>query len=323
MDGGRTTQDGTRGGPGSDGGIAVEVRALTKRYGARVAVDGLSFTVRPGLVTGFLGPNGAGKSTTMRMILGLDAPTAGTATIGGVPMRALRAPIRTVGSLLDARAVHPRRSAFDHLLALAQAGGVGAQRVTAVLERVGLADAAHRPAGDFSLGMGQRLGIATALLGDPAVVILDEPINGLDPEGIRWVRTLMRDLAAEGRTVLFSSHLMSEMEVTADHLVVVGQGRLLADAPLHAFVQEHTRRRVVVRSASRARLRSLLRAEGHETTDIGDDGLAVAEVEPRRVGELAAREGLVLDELATARDSLEDVFLRLTRPGADAEAVAA
>jgi ABC-2 type transport system ATP-binding protein len=323
MDDARTAANGPRRWSDPGGSVAVEVRGLTKRYGDRVAVETLSFTVRPGLVTGFLGPNGAGKSTTLRMILGLDAPTAGTATIAGAPMRALRTPMRTVGSLLDARAVHPRRSAFDHLLALAQAGGVGAERVSSVLDRVGLAEAAHRPAGDFSLGMGQRLGIATALLGDPAVLIFDEPINGLDPEGIRWVRTLMRDLAAEGRTVLFSSHLMSEMELTADHLVVIGQGRLLADAPLQAFVREHTRRRVIVRSADRARLRSLLRADGHETTDLGHDGLTVGRVEARRVGELAAREGLVLDELTTARDSLEDVFLRLTRPGAGRGAVAA
>ena len=298
-------------------GATLVAEGLTKRYAHHTAVDGLSFAVRPGVVTGFLGPNGAGKSTTMRTFLGLDAPTAGTATFDGLPMQALRQPMRTVGCLLDARAVHPRRSAYHHLLACAQAGGLGEGRVHAVLERVGLSGVARRPAGDFSLGMGQRLGIATALLGDPSVLIFDEPINGLDPEGIRWVRTLMRELAAEGRTVLFSSHLMSEMELTADHLLVIGRGRLLADAPLDEFVRTHTRRRTLVRAADRDRLRALLQAQGLRPRDTDDDGLTVPDVPPRRIGELAARDGLVLDELTTVRDSLEDVFLRITHDAAE------
>src|SRR6478736_4577398 len=228
--------------------VTLQAHALRKRYGHLTAVDGLSFAVRPGVVTGFLGPNGAGKSTTLRMFLGLDRPTGGAATVGGLPLAETPHPMRVVGAMLDARAVHPRRTARDHLAAVARAGRVGRDRVDEVLELVGLGPAARRRAGDFSLGMKQRLGIATALVGDPGIVIFDEPLNGLDPEGIRWARRLMRDLAAEGRTVLFSSHLMGEMELTADHLVVVHRGRLLADQPLTDFIAEHTSAHVRART---------------------------------------------------------------------------
>ncbi|WP_433420522.1 ABC transporter ATP-binding protein [Microtetraspora malaysiensis] len=216
----------------------IEVRDLVKRYGSTVAVDGLSFQVRPGQVTGFLGPNGAGKSTTMRVVLGLDAPTSGEGLIGGRRYAATRRPLHQVGALLDASAVHPGRSAYDHLLALARTNGIGPRRVAALVELVGLAGVARKRAGTFSLGMKQRLGIAAALLGDPAVLMLDEPVNGLDPEGVRWIRELMRSLAAEGRTVLLSSHLMSEMALTADHLVIIGRGRLIADCPLRELVSD-------------------------------------------------------------------------------------
>jgi ABC-2 type transport system ATP-binding protein len=248
----------------------------------------------------------------MRMILGLDTPTSGAATIDGLPIARLRHPMRTIGALLDARAIHPRRTAADHLLAVAQAGGLGRRRVDEVLDRVGLTAAARRPAGDFSLGMSQRLGIATALLGDPSVLIFDEPLNGLDPEGIRWARTLIRELAAEGRTVLFSSHLMSEMELTADHLLVIGRGRLLADTSLADFVRANTTLRTLVRSGSRDRLRAELVAEGRSATDADTDGLIVADATPEEVGAAAARHGIPLRELSTVRDSLEDVFLRMT-----------
>jgi ABC-2 type transport system ATP-binding protein len=218
------------------GGVDVKARGLSKRYGTKLAVDELSFTARPGVVTGFLGPNGAGKSTTMRMLFGLCRPTAGTITIGGRRLADLDDPARTIGALLDARAVHPQRTAADHLLAFAQAAGLDRSRVGEVLDLVGLTSAARRRAGEFSLGMQQRLGIATALLGDPGVLVLDEPLNGLDPEGIRWMRTLMRDLARQGRTILFSSHLMSELELTADDIIVVGRGRLIAETTLEEFV---------------------------------------------------------------------------------------
>jgi len=214
----------------------IEAHGLTKRYGDKTAVDGLTFTVRPGVVTGFLGPNGAGKSTTMRLILGLDAPTSGSVTVNGKPYQQHAAPLREVGALLDARSVHPGRSAYHHLLALAQTCGIRRSRVDEVIDAVGLGEVARRRAGGFSLGMGQRLGIAAALLGDPATVILDEPVNGLDTEGIRWIRSLLRGLAAEGRTVFVSSHLMSEMALTAQHLIVIGRGRLIADTGMEEFV---------------------------------------------------------------------------------------
>jgi len=238
----------------------IEVQGLTKRYGDKVAVDDLSFTVQPGRVTGFLGPNGAGKSTTMRLILGLDAPTRGSATVNGKPYRQQVAPLHEVGALLEARSVHPGRSAYHHLLAIAQTGGIGRRRVDEVVDLVGLREVVRRRAGRFSLGMGQRLGIATALLGDPRTVLLDEPLNGLDTEGIRWVRSLLRDLATEGRTVFVSSHLMNEMALTAQHLIVIGRGRLLADTGVADFVARAGSGVVRVRStdpdALAARLRS-------------------------------------------------------------------
>ncbi len=296
---------------------AVQTHGLTKRYGKRTVVDELTVTVQPGIVTGFLGPNGAGKSTTMRMILGLDKPTSGAATINGLPIARLAHPMRTIGALLDARAVHPRRTAEAHLLSVAQAGGLGRHRVDEVLDRVGLSSAARRPAGDFSLGMSQRLGIATALLGDPSVLIFDEPLNGLDPEGIRWARTLLRELAAEGRTVLFSSHLMSEMELTADHLLVIGQGRLLADSSLPDFIRAHTTQRVLVRSTARDELRSRLLAEGFSVEDDDTAGLVVLNAAAGQVGAIAVQYGIPLLELGLVRDSLEDVFLHMTRDATD------
>jgi ABC-2 type transport system ATP-binding protein len=297
--------------------MAVEAQALTKRYGSRVVVDGLSFTARPGVVTGFLGPNGSGKSTTLRMLLGLARPTAGSITIGGSLIGALDNPARTIGSLLDARSVHPQRTASNHLLAHARAAGLGHARVEQVLEMVGLSDAASRRAGEFSLGMNQRLGIATALLGDPPVLVLDEPLNGLDPEGIRWVRNLMRDLAGEGRTILFSSHLMSEMELTADALVVIGQGRLIAEAPLDEFVRTHTSPAVTVRTTESARLVGALARAGMTVVEAPDGALRIDGAQPAAVGLVAAAEGIALEELSRRRESLEDVFLRLTHDTAD------
>jgi len=301
------------------GTAGIQVRNLTKRYSGKAAVDDLSFTALPGAVTGFLGPNGAGKSTTLRMLLGLVRPTNGTISIDGRSIVDLDEPARTVGALLDARAVHPRRTAFDHLLAVAQAAGLGSERVAQVLDLVGLADAAGRRAGEFSLGMNQRLGIAMALLGDPRVLVFDEPLNGLDPEGIRWARTLMRDLAADGRTVLFSSHLMSEMELTADHLVVIGRGRLIADSTLAEFVQANTTRAVVVGSAAIDDLARALDGAGVAYEVTTGRTLLVTEVDPAMVGKIAAAEGIALDELTVVRDSLEDVFLRLTHDATEYE----
>ncbi len=303
-------------------GVGIHAQGLTKRYGAQVAVDDLSFAARPGVVTGFLGPNGAGKSTTIRMLLGLARPTQGTITIGGRHIGDLPDAARTVGALLDARAVHPHRSAFHHLLAYAQAAGLGRDRVEEVLGLVGLADAAGRQVGGFSLGMHQRLGIGTALLGDPAVLVLDEPLNGLDPEGIRWMRTLMRDLAAQGRTVLFSSHLMSEMELTADDLVVIGHGRLIAEAPLAEFVRTHTSRTVLARASSSAQLARALDRAGIPWTDTPDAALLVTDTDGAAVGAVAAAEGIALTELRAVRESLEDIFLRLTHAGPDERSAA-
>src|SRR3954469_19172901 len=249
----------------------IEATELTKRYGEKTAVDGLTFTVQPGVVTGFLGPNGAGKSTTMRMILGLDAPSAGRVTVSGRRYRDLPAPLHEVGALLEARAIHTGRSAAGHLLALAHTHGIPRRRVEEVIEVVGLRSVARKRAGTFSLGMGQRLGIASALLGDPHTLVLDEPVNGLDPEGIHWIRTLLRGLAAEGRTIFVSSHLMSEMALTADHLIVVGRGRLLADSGVEEFIHSASRDLVLVRSAERARLCDLLRGDGVTVTTAGDD----------------------------------------------------
>ncbi|HEX4777361.1 MAG TPA: ATP-binding cassette domain-containing protein [Acidimicrobiia bacterium] len=290
----------------------IEVIGLTKRYGATVAVDGLSFTVRPGHVTGFLGPNGAGKTTTMSVILGLDAPTAGRATVNGRPFDAMRAPLREVGALLDARAVHGGRRARDHLLWLARSNGIGRRRVDEVLDVTGLTDVAGRRAGKFSLGMAQRLGIAAALLGDPGVLMFDEPVNGLDPEGIRWIRTLLRALASEGRTVLVSSHLMSEMALTADHLVVIGRGRLIADASMRDVVERGATRAVRVRTPEAERFAHVLVERGWKAEPGQDGALRVPGVDTRDVGELAALHGVVLHELAPERASLEEAFIELT-----------
>ncbi|MGY1667103.1 ABC transporter ATP-binding protein [Geodermatophilus sp. SYSU D00696] len=284
---------------------------LTKRYGDRVAVDGVSFTVRPGRVTGFLGPNGAGKSTTMRMVIGLDRPTSGTVTVDGARYADSPAPLRAVGALLEARALHPGRTARAHLRWMAASNGIPAARVEEVLGLVGLEAVAGQRVGRFSLGMGQRLGIAAALLGDPPVVVLDEPVNGLDPEGIRWVRTLARDLAAEGRTVLVSSHLMAEMALTADHLVVVGRGRVLADCSTAEFIAEHAASFIRVRSPQAGRLAELLRRSGADVTRDGDD-LRVQGVDTATTGELAAGAGLVLHELGLVTSSLEEAFMTLT-----------
>jgi len=294
-------------------GEPIEARGLTKHFGRTVAVDDLSFTVEPGRVTGFLGPNGAGKSTTMRMILGLDAPTRGSVTVGGKRYTDLRAPAHAVGALLDARAVHPGRTAFHHLLAIAQGNGIAAARVHEVLELVGLAGAARRRAGGFSLGMSQRLGVAAALLGDPPVLMFDEPVNGLDPEGIRWIRELMRGYAAEGRTVLVSSHLMSEMALTADHLVVIGRGRLVADSALADFVRATAGAEVLVRAAEPDAFARLLTASGGVVRRGDGDALLVSELDGAAIGQLAAFHGMPLSELAPRQASLEDAFMELTR----------
>lgn len=303
--------------------IGIRAQGLTKCYGDKVAVNDLSFTAEPGVITGFLGPNGAGKSTTMRMLLGLVKPTRGTITIGGRHIAELAEPARTVGALLDARALHPRRTAFDHLLAMAQTAGLGRKRVGEVLDLVGLTDAATRRAGEFSLGMHQRLGIAAALLGDPAVLVFDEPLNGLDPEGIRWARTLMRELAAEGRTILFSSHLMSEMELTADNLVVVGRGRLVAESALEDFVRANTTQAVTVSSPALDDLARALTFAGITFERTAGSSLLVTGAEPAMVGKIAAAEGIALDELTRVRESLEDVFLRLTHDVIEYESHAA
>jgi ABC-2 type transport system ATP-binding protein len=289
----------------------IEARGLTKKYGDRTAVDGISFTVHPGRVTGFLGPNGAGKSTTMRMLLGLDRPTAGSVAVNGRSYADFPAPLRQVGALLEARALHPGRSARDHLRWMAASNGLPVRRVDEVLDLVGLTDVAGQRVGRFSLGMGQRLGIAVALLGDPPVVVLDEPVNGLDPEGIRWVRTLTRQLAAEGRTVFLSSHLMSEMALTADHLVVIGRGRVLADCSMPDFIAEHAASFVRVRSPQRAAVAELLRRDGLDVTAV-DGELRVQGRDAAAIGELVGREGLFLHELSLVRSSLEDAFMTLT-----------
>jgi len=291
----------------------IEVRELTKRYGSAVAVDGLSFTVRPGRVTGFLGPNGAGKSTTMRVILGLDAPTAGWATVNGQPYQRLARPLHQAGALLDAGAVHGGRTARDHLLAIAASNGIGARRVAEVLGLVGLDSAAGRRVRGFSLGMKQRLGIAAALLGDPPVLMFDEPVNGLDPEGIAWIRGLLKSLAGEGRTVFVSSHLMSEMALTADHLVVIGRGQLVADAPIDEFVRQSSRHDVMVRSACDGDLAGLLAARGGKVTAEPDGGLAVTGLDAPAIGETASAHHIALHELTPRHASLEEAFMELTK----------
>ncbi|MFH8799849.1 ABC transporter ATP-binding protein [Streptomyces sp. NPDC017936] len=290
----------------------IELEGLTKRYGEKVAVDGLTFTVRPGIVTGFLGPNGAGKSTTMRMMLGLDRPTAGDVRIDGRHYDRLKDPLKYIGALLDAKAVHGGRSAFNHLLCLAQSNGIPTSRVHEVLDTVGLTAVAKKKAKGFSLGMGQRLGIAAALLGDPRILMFDEPVNGLDPEGIHWIRTLMKSLAAQGRTVFVSSHLMSEMALTADHLVVIGQGRLLADTSMTDFIARNSRSYVRIRTPQRERLLEVLRGAGITAVESGGGTLEVDGDKSETIGELAARHQLVLHELSPQQASLEEAFMRLT-----------
>jgi ABC-2 type transport system ATP-binding protein len=293
----------------------ITLRGLTKRYGEKTVVDALTCDVASGQVTGFLGPNGAGKSTTMRMTVGLDHPQAGEALVGGKRYAELRHPLREVGALLDAKALHPGRSAGKHLLAMARSNGIAASRVEEVLATVGLSDVAGKRAGQFSLGMGQRLGIAGALLGDPGVLMFDEPVNGLDPDGVRWVRQLMRSLAAEGRTVFVSSHLMSEMQLTADHLVVIGKGKLLADAPVAEFIAGNSRTTVSVRvpaDGERSKLDARLRAEGG-LTHPGEPGeLVVDGVDVTRVGDLVHELGVRVHGLAERTASLEQAYMELT-----------
>jgi ABC-2 type transport system ATP-binding protein len=304
----------------------IEVHDLSKRYGDKTAVDHLTFTVEPGRITGFLGPNGAGKSTTMRLILGLDRPQSGTATIDGLPYADLREPLRKVGALLEARAVHTGRSAYNHLLCLAQSQGLPRKRVDEALALVGLTEVAKKRAGGFSLGMGQRLGIAAALLGDPQVLILDEPVNGLDPEGVLWIRNLMKTLAGSGKTIFVSSHLMSEMAQTADHLVVIGRGRLIADESVDAFIARSSEHSVLVRTPQPAQLTKELErvsangnggtdgTDGPVTVTTADDGaLIVRGMAAAEIGEKAAAARVVLHELTPQRASLEEAFMELTR----------
>jgi ABC-2 type transport system ATP-binding protein len=300
--------------------VTIEAVGLTKRYGDRLAVDQLSFTVRPGQVTGFLGPNGAGKSTTMRMIIGLDTPTAGSVTINGKRYVELDNPMREVGALLDAKAIHGGRTAYHHLLSLAQSNNLPRRRVDEVLDQVGLTEVARKRSGGFSLGMGQRLGIAAALLGDPAILIFDEPVNGLDPEGILWIRTLMKDLAAQGRTVLVSSHLMSEMENTADHLLVIGRGRMIADCTVREFIDRNSQLAVQVRTPQAARLAELVTVLGGRSRMDGDDTLTVTELTAERIGDVAFDNGIRLYLLTPVQASLEEAFMELTRDSVEYQA---
>ncbi len=290
----------------------IEAKGLTKHYGDKLAVDQLSFEVRPGVVTGFLGPNGSGKSTTMRMIMGLDLPNAGSATVNGRHFNDLPWPMHEVGALLEAKAIHPGRSARNHLLMLAQSNRIDRRRVDEVLEVVGLSDVANRRAGKFSLGMGQRLGIAAAMLGDPEVLLFDEPVNGLDPDGIRWVRTFLKSLAKEGRTVFVSSHLMSEMALTADEVVIIGKGRLIVQVAIDELLAQSSRQSVRVSSPDIAPLRGALEKEG-ATTSVEDDGsLTVRGKDHKEIGELAAQLSVVLYELTPQTESLEEAFMELT-----------
>jgi ABC-2 type transport system ATP-binding protein len=300
----------------------IEAASLTKRYGDTTAVDGLSFRVEPGKITGFLGPNGAGKTTTMRMILGLDRPTAGTVTVNGRPFRQAAWPMREIGALLDARAVHGGRSAYSHLRCLAQTNNLPLRRVGEVLELTGLTSVARKRSKGFSLGMGQRLGIAAALLGDPAILMFDEPVNGLDPEGILWIRNLMKALAAEGRTVFVSSHLMSEMENTADHLLVIGRGKLIADCTVAEFIARNSSASVRVRTPHAAVLAPVLTAAGATVRDDGGEQLTVTGLPAGQVGDLAFDHGIRLHELAPALASLEMAFMELTSSSVDFRAVA-
>ncbi|MEV4108263.1 ABC transporter ATP-binding protein [Nonomuraea sp. NPDC049695] len=287
---------------------AIRATNLSKRYGATAAVSDLSFDVKPGQVTGFLGPNGAGKSTTMRMILGLDRPSGGSVLVDGRPYAELPHPLRKVGALLDAKAVHGGRSAYNHLLAIAQSNGIPASRVDEVLDTVGLREVRKRRVGGFSLGMSQRLGIAAALLGDPEILIFDEPVNGLDPDGILWIRTFMRKLAAEGRTVFVSSHLMSEMAQTADHLIVIGKGRLIADTSVREFIGRSSQGYVRVRSPRLAEVAELVKVG-----ELHPDHLRVTAMSTLEIGTLTARAGIPLEELTFVQPSLEAAYMELTK----------
>ena len=290
----------------------IEAHGLTKRYGEKTAVDNVSFTVEPGRVTGFLGPNGAGKSTTMRMAVGLDHPTAGSITVNGKPFREHRAPLREVGALLEAKAVHTGRNATNHLRGLAATHGIGRKRVNEVIEMTGLGAVAGKRVGGFSLGMGQRLGIAAAMLGDPRTLILDEPVNGLDPEGVKWVRTLVRYLADEGRTVFLSSHLMSEMAITADSLIVIGRGKIVAQGPVQEIIDASSAASVRVRSPQAGDLATRLQGDGVTVTSVEGSLLDISGLTAPQVGEAAAAAGIVLHELTPQRASLEDAFMSLT-----------
>ena len=291
----------------------IEVKNLSKSYGSVVAVSNLNFQVTPGTVTGFLGPNGAGKSTTMRMIMGIDHPTSGEALINGRPYRELAQPLRTVGALLEAKAYHPGRTAENHLLAVAAANHLPSARVKEVLEQTGLTSVAHRRAGNFSLGMSQRLGIATALLGDPEILLLDEPVNGLDPEGIQWIRSLMQSLAERGRTIFVSSHLMSEMALTASHVIVIGQGKLIADTTVDRFIADHSELRTKVRSPQIQELEALLNARYAKVNRTDPSTIEVSGMTTEQIGELASGNAITLHELSPMVASLEEVFMELTQ----------
>jgi ABC-2 type transport system ATP-binding protein len=299
----------------------IEAHRLAKRYGDKLAVDDLSFTVPAGIVTGFLGPNGAGKSTTMRMIVGLDAPTTGTVTVNGRRYADHPAPLHEVGVLLEAKAIHSGRSAENHLLAMAATTGIGRRRVEQVIDLVGLREVARKRAGAFSLGMGQRLGIASALLGDPATIMLDEPVNGLDPEGILWIRNLLKGLAEEGRTVFVSSHLMSEMALTAEHLIIVGRGRLIRDVSTKDFIASASARSVHVRSPQATALRELLSGEGVSISSSEREQLDVIGMSSEEIGIRAATAGITLYELAPVQASLEDAFMELTKDAVEYRAI--
>jgi ABC-2 type transport system ATP-binding protein len=299
----------------------IEAHGLTKDYGEKRAVDGLTFSVKPGIVTGFLGPNGSGKSTTMRLILGLDRPSAGTVTVNGKHYRDFPAPLHEVGALLEARAVHTGRSAYNHLLALAQTQGVPKARVDELIDRVGLREVARKRVGKFSLGMGQRLGIAAAMLADPEILILDEPANGLDPEGIQWIRNTLKELAAEGRTVFVSSHVMSEMALTAEHLIVIGRGRLIADLSVDEFLRGASKKAVIVRSPQAPELAEALAGPDVTVQPTTDGALAVNGLTAEQVGEAAAAHHIVLHELTPVRASLEEAFMDVTRDEVEFHAV--
>ncbi|EGE41738.1 ATP-binding cassette domain-containing protein [Streptomyces sp. SID4928] len=290
----------------------IELEGLTKSFGSKIAVDHLSCQIRPGIVTGFLGPNGAGKSTTMRMMLDLDNPTSGTVRIDGKHYRELQEPLKYIGALLDAKAMHGGRSAYNNLLCLAQSNRIPSSRVDEVLDMVGLTAVAKKKSKGFSLGMGQRLGIASALLGDPEILMFDEPVNGLDPEGIHWIRNLMKALAAEGRTIFVSSHLMSEMALTADHLIVIGQGKLLADTSMADFIHENSRSYARLRSPQQERLRDVLHQEGFTAVETAGGVLEIDGATTEELGELAARHQVVLHELSSQRASLEEAFMQMT-----------